>query len=443
MAWLKLADMTLSLGNYLEAIEACQEVLRTEPNEGQALLLLGQAFSELGQEDEADRWFEKLLEQNPALEDVFLHRALSLQSQGRFDLAAEQFEKALKIRPEQGFAYYGLVSGRRITQEDRSLVERMEALEASDTLGDSEAAQLQYALGKALDNLGEYEAALGHFDQANEIVFRTQMSRRAFDQKRFSEQIDAAIQIFTKDRFEKGRSNASDSQRPLFVVGMLRSGTTLTEQILSSHPDIAGAGELPFWMANEHSLIDYSGSKVKDHKVQYAAKQYLEILESVDSSALRVTDKNPANVLALGLIHLAFPNAKIIHTMRHPVDTFLSIYMTPVRTPPEFACNRENIVFAYEQYLRLMEHWRSVIPQDSLLEIRYEDLVANKEGVTRQMVEFVGLPWTSDCLHHEENRRTVRTPSFWQVRQPMYSSSVGRWKHYLPWLGAFAKYAVD
>lgn len=443
LGWTKVADLNLTLGATKAAIEAANEGLKIAPDSAELHLLMGQAYSELGQDDQSNVHFERAATLDPGCEAVHIQRALSLQSQGKFDEAAEQFEKALEIKPVQGFAYYGLASGKKLSETDRAFIARMIQVSASNDLDPDESAQLHYALGKAYDNLGEYELALHEFDQANEIVYQNHLSNRPFDQLRFSQQIDAAIAIFTREFFDQNRSTANESDRPVFIVGMLRSGTTLTEQILSSHPNIAGAGELPFWMANEHSLVDYAARKVKDHKVRYAANQYLEQLLAFDSDARRVTDKNPANVLALGLIHMAYPNARIIHTKRHPIDTFLSIYMTPLRTPPEFACNRENIVFAYDQYLRLMEHWRTVVPPDRLFEVSYEDLVADRERVTRSMIDFLELPWSDDCLRPDQNQRTVKTPSFWQVRQPVYSSSVDRWRRYRPWLGAFAKYAQD
>jgi hypothetical protein len=138
-----------------------------------------------------------------------------------------------------------------------------------------------------------------------------------------------------------------------------------------------------------------------------------------------------------GLLHLAFPNARIIHTIRHPVDTALSIWMTQMQTVAPFVCDRDNIVFAYREYERLARHWRSVMPADRYLEIRYEDLVLDSERVTRQMVDFCGLGWDEACLHPEDNLRAVRTPSFWQVRQPLYTTSIDRWRNYEPWLGSF------
>jgi len=163
----------------------------------------------------------------------------------------------------------------------------------------------------------------------------------------------------------------------------------------------------------------------------------MDLLRSVAPGFERVIDKNPANLLVLGSFHLAFPKAKIIHTRRNAMDTALSIWMTPTNTEAGFVCDRENIVFAYRQYLLLMEHWRQVLPADCFLEIQYEDLISDPEVKAKEIVEFCGLEWDEACLHPERNQRRINTPSFWQVRQPIYKTSTKRWKNYEPWLGAF------
>jgi hypothetical protein len=221
---------------------------------------------------------------------------------------------------------------------------------------------------------------------------------------------------------------------PIFIVGMMRSGTTLVEQILSSHPDVGAGGEISFWgdvnLGPSSRLPDEEGLK----RVQ---AKYLDLLQQLTPGKPHVTDKMPSNYLALGMIHLAFPNAKIIHCKRDPVDTVLSIYMTPNSVPVGFGYVRENLVFAYKEYRRLMKFYRSVLPGETMLEVQYEDLVAEPEVQTRRMVEFLGLEWSDACLHHEANTRAVTTPTLWQARQPVYKSSVKKWKNYDAWLGAF------
>lgn len=172
-------------------------------------------------------------------------------------------------------------------------------------------------------------------------------------------------------------------------------------------------------------------------ELRAAAIEYLELLEQSNPGSPRVTDKMPLNFTSLGLVHLLFPNARIIHSRRNPIDTCLSVYMTPFEGGSEFFYDRQSIVDAYREYQRMMAHWRKTLPQDRFLEIDYEELVRDKEAVTRTMVSFCGLEWDDVCMRHQENTRSVRTPSWWQVRQPVYSTSIDRWRVYEPWLREF------
>ena len=203
---------------------------------------------------------------------------------------------------------------------------------------------------------------------------------------------------------------------PVFIVGLPRSGTTLAEQILSSHPAVAAGGELQFWRVRALELRRFMSGAPDPAALSQAADDYFALLRGVGPSAKRVTDKAPLNYEELGLIRLALPGARIVHCRRNPVDTALSIYFT------EFA----DIVFMYRQYERLMAHWRRILPPDKFLELDYE---------RRRLVAFSGLEWEDACLEHERNARIVRTASVWQARQPIYTTSVGRWRRYEPWLG--------
>jgi hypothetical protein len=224
---------------------------------------------------------------------------------------------------------------------------------------------------------------------------------------------------------------------------MIRSGTTLVEQILSSHPEIGGAGEQTFWLDNWRSALTTGQEAVDPTGIQLAGSRYVALLNRIAPGKRRVVDKMPSNYPGLGIIYLALPKAKVIHVRRHPVDTCLSIYATPNRRHADFMHDRDNIVTAYRQYQRIMDHWRSTLPAGYLMEIDYEDLVCNSEAVSRTMIEFCGLNWSDACLRPEQNRKPVVTPSAWQVRQPIYSTSSGRWRRFEPWLGAFAELAPE
>jgi hypothetical protein len=222
----------------------------------------------------------------------------------------------------------------------------------------------------------------------------------------------------------------------LLILGMPRTGTTLVEQILSSHPAVAAGGELPFW--NQAGVPLTSGGIEERIAAEAAgiAAAYRTELDRIAPAALRVTDKNPYNFHWIGLIHLIFPNARIIHCLRDPVDTCLSIYTTLFGAGADRPCERGDLVFYYRAYQRLMAHWHAALPAGTILDVQYEDLIAHPEDCTRRIVAHSGLDWDPACLAPEANTRVVRTASIFQARQPIYRSSLQRWRRYEPWLGA-------
>jgi hypothetical protein len=202
---------------------------------------------------------------------------------------------------------------------------------------------------------------------------------------------------------------------------------------------VAAGSELEFWLEGDaRQMLLGRSSALTSASSKRIAASYLQTLSRLANGRVRVTDKQPNNYIALGLAHSIFPNCRIVHCRRNPIDTCLSIYHTPYKSPPEFAFVKADIVAAYRLYQKLMEHWRQVLPANRFLEIDYETLVADGESSIRQLLEFCGLPWSEKCLSHETASRLVRTPSFWQVRQPLNQGSVGKWKRYEPWLGEFA-----
>ncbi|HEY3782281.1 MAG TPA: sulfotransferase [Fimbriimonadaceae bacterium] len=377
------------------------------------------------------------LKQDPRRLELHLALGFNLQEQGRFADAERSFLEAISIQPSQGNAYYGLAQGRKFTADDLPLVERMNALPSGHLLPEQERQQLCYALGKVYDDLGEYEKALHFVDQANALASnRRRTARGPFDQGKYRAQIDRTMQLFSENFFRKYGNLGNTSRMPILVLGMMRSGTTLLEQILASHPEIGAGGELMFWLQNARKTL--AGDDTPHiERLSMVCLGYQNALREVAPGKPKVVDKMPANYLMLGAIHLAFPQARIIHCRRNPVDTCLSIYMQSYSVSPDFAHDRGNIVFMYQQYLRLMDHWRRIIPENVMLEVSYEDLVLDREAQTRRMIDFCGLDWSAECLHHEKNRGSIKTSSVWQARQPIYKTSVERWRNYEPWLGEF------
>ncbi len=292
---------------------------------------------------------------------------------------------------------------------------------------------LQYALGKYYDDTKQYEPAFDHFTQAN------QSSKRfasPYDRGQLTLRVERIIQSFDAKFFTQAGGTLHPSERPVFIVGMPRSGTSLAEQILASHPSIYGAGELMYW----HGAYEAYRRTEPDRKaalelIPNLAKQYLDRLNALDAQAGRVVDKMPANFWYAGLLHAAFPSARIIHMQRHPFDTCLSIYFQNFFNIGAYAHDLADLAHFYGEYRRVMSHWRRVLPEKALLDVPYEALVEEPETWARRMLAFVGLPWDPRCLDFHQTDRVVITASKWQVRQKISTASVARWRNYEKHIG--------
>jgi tetratricopeptide (TPR) repeat protein len=382
------------------------------------------------QTEEAERRARRLIERNPASGDA--HRLLGnlLGEAGHFDEAVKHLERSIALQPQSVSDYSHLVAWRRLTEADRPLISRMLSRLEDRDLSGLDRMSVHFALGKALDDLEDNAGAMRHFDAANEI--RHGLCR--FDRNEIERRIDRLIERFTGDFFAANRAIGGDDATPVLVLGMPRSGTTLTERIISSHSRVAGGGEVEFWTLHGAALVT-AATDTLTAAAGRLQSGYRRMLRGVSPNALRVTDKMPFNFLWLGLIHLNFPNARVIHCRRNPIDTCLSIYTNLFSTRWEFSGDRGDLAFYYRQYLRLMDHWRSVLPPDRLLDVDYEQLIADPERCARRLIAFCGLHWEPACLQPEHNHDRVRTASAWQARQPIYRGSVERWRRYEPWLG--------
>ncbi len=245
------------------------------------------------------------------------------------------------------------------------------------------------------------------------------------------------IRIYSRDWLEQARPYGTASSRPVFIVGMPRSGTSLAEQILASHSQAFGAGELMFWSnaSNGYKARLRRATGPIELPLHQFARDYLQLLERLSPDAQRVIDKMPGNFMHLGLLHAALPQARIIHMRRDPIDTCLSIYFQNFSGVIAYANDLQDLAHYYQQYRRIMQHWESVLPAGQVLDVSYEALVADPESSTRRMLEFIGLPWDARCLEFQQNSRSVVTTSRWQVRQKINNASVARWHRYRQHLG--------
>jgi tetratricopeptide (TPR) repeat protein len=431
----RVAEATARLGDLLQArgdlVEAAACFRRASDGTVAGRLNAAKALAVEEKYEDAAAVLRRLLalEPNNAVASWLLGFYLAIQ--GRFDEALPQLEHACALEPEAVGAFHNLVLAKHINEADRPLLARMTAVLESGRLHDVARVTTHYALGKAFDDLRDYPSAIRHFDAANSI----ENGLSVYDRGQLAAWVDLLIARCTRNYFREHAALGTADKRAVFIVGMPRSGTTLVEQILSSHPLVVAGGEREFWLrrgpAWEHSQSEGLNPAV----INGLADDYRAELLRIAPNAARVTDKMPHNFMWIGLIHLVFPQARIIHCRRHPVDTCLSIYFTQFMRRMNFASDRSNLVFEYRQYQRLMEHWRSVLPPDRFVEVDYEAQVADRESWARRLVEFCGLDWHDACLHPERNRRAVTTASLWQARQPVYRSSVARWRCYEPWLG--------
>jgi tetratricopeptide (TPR) repeat protein len=437
-AWAHLGRLLFQHGQPEEASRCYERAATLHPDPTIAAFNQAEALIQQGNAPEAEECLRRAILAEPRSDVAYQVLGVLLQRCGRFDEAIECLERAIELQPKRISAYSSLLLGKKIGRDDDRLIERMSALVADPALAARDRSRLHFALGKAFDDLGDCETAIGHFDRAHEIeAEEMRRAGRPFDRRGHKAGVDWTIGGFTADFFARHGAEGSDSNLPVLIVGMPRSGTTLVEQILSSHPDVGAAGELSFWTDRRAFAGAVLSGAVRSGQLRQAADDYLALLRAVSLASRRITDKMPANFMMLGLIHLTLPNARIVHLRRDPIDTCLSIWSTPFGNPLDFVHERTDLVFYYEQYVRLMAHWRAVIPPDRLFEIDYEALVAEPERLTREIVGFCGLGWDDACLRHEGNKHLIMTPSIWQARQPVYRAAVGRGQRYEKWLSDF------
>jgi tetratricopeptide (TPR) repeat protein len=393
---------------------------------------LAKALIKEDDRDEGEKELRRLLELAPSNANTKLVLGRLLASLGRLDEARAVLSGAIEGAP---WSFQTLAEIKRFGEQDRPLLDRMETALKQPDLAASPRAAIHFGLGKAYEDLGNYAKAIGHYDAGNRL---RKLSAR-FDRGALQLHVDGVIRAFSAEALKRSAQSLSrppdpSDDLPVLIVGMPRSGTTLVEQILSSHPAVAAGGEISFW---KERLAGWQTANraVKEDKMWEAGKDYLALLRKIGPGALRVTDKAPRNFELLWLPWLVLPRARIIHCRRHPVDTCLSNYFTNFLASQEFSWDRGDLAFYYRQYERLMDHWRKVLPAERITEVDYETLVADPEAETRRLVSFLGLAWDDACLTPEKNRRLVQTANVWEVRQPVYRTSVERWRRYEPYLG--------
>ena len=426
----RIGELYAMYSRNAEAADCFDRAADARRNTTQARLYRADAELLRGNIPEAEQWARKAVALEPASDAAYGTLAGLLYAQGRFEESAASFETALRLNPKAVKCWDGLAHCRKYSETDNAILGRMRAALQRGDLHEVERMTIHFAMGKVYDDCGDHAHAMEQFDMAN----RLRAKDVKFDRAGFAAEIDRNIQLFTPDFIARHAAAATHDERPLFIVGMYRSGTTLAEQIVSSHPDIAAGGELTVWTPTDFEFDSATGDFDPD-RTHTAIEKYLSALQKIGPSAARVTDKLPFNCFRLGAIHALLPNARIIHCQRDPIDTCLSIYSTFFSSRVSFAARKDDLVFCYQQYLRMMDHWRKILPSDIFLEVQYERLIGDREAETRRLIAFAGLDWNDDCLRPEQNKRPISTSSAWQARQPVYTGSMQRWRRYEPWIG--------
>jgi Flp pilus assembly protein TadD len=426
-----------------ELDDCCQlirQALRRRPDSALAHNSLGIALAGLGRCHQAIAQFEKSIALMPDHAEAYTNLGNVLAQIGRLHDSLGAYRKAVDHAPRNAVFHRNLAYCKRVARGDDSLA-KMEALAREmTTLAAPDQAALHFALGKAYADLDERERSFYHLLQGNALMRR----QIPYDEAATLGAFEASRQVFTPELMGAKSGLGDPSAAPVFIVGMPRSGTTLIEQLLASHPRVFGAGEISTFdktMAEFRApgmvqpRFPHAAASLSGEHLRQLGRRYLRGIRAAAPGADRITDKMPANFRFVGLIHLALPNARIIHVRRDPIDTCLSCFSIQFTGHQPHTHDLGELGRYHSAYQRLMDHWRTVLPAGIMLEVQYEDLVADFAPQARRIVDHCGLPWDDACLSFHATQRPVQTASAIQVRQPIYRSSIGRWRPYARHLG--------
>jgi tetratricopeptide (TPR) repeat protein len=438
-AYIGQARVQQELNQPENAEASVKRAIELEPDNADAFALLGELSIESNNLDIAKSSFKKAVKLDKENDRALIGLGTLKMQTGDTGEAEIFFNQVLAIKPDNILARISITQARKTIAGEENFLALEAQIPELDSMRTSKAMPLHFALGKCYDDLKMDKKAFPHFMKGCEI----KRSKVDYDADVQEKQTQSIIDFFTKEKLNSLTGSGNKSTSPIFILGMPRSGTTLTEQIISSHASVFGAGELPYLLklANnslgDGSAIGYPDSMKELSKRHLTAlgDQYIAQVQSLAPDAKKITDKMPANFFCVGLIHLMLPNAKIIHIRRNPMDTSLSGFTKLFNNGQSHSYDLAELGRYYCNYDRLMKHWHSVIPGNNFMEIQYEDLVAHTEEKTRQLISFVDLKWDAACLNFQDNKRAVRTASIAQVRKPIYQSSVAKWKRYAEHLG--------
>jgi len=420
-----LGTALLSQDRIQEAMARYEQALALNPNYAAAHNNLGNALMKLERIDEAQAHYERALALKPDYANAHNNMGNVLKEKGQFEDAMAHYTRAIQIKPDHAEAHLNRTELKHFERGDADLA-ALESLAASGDLPPDKALYVHFALAKALDDVGDYDRAWEHLRQANTLK-RGQID---YQEDQAMELVERIRAVFGRDLLERFRGAGHPSAAPIFVLGMPRSGSTLVEQILASHPQIHAAGELTILEKMEYRSFADQIAELDGDGLRRLGETYLSRLPDISANVVRIIDKLPGNFLRIGFIRLILPNARIIHTTRHPLDTCLSCYFKLFTNGLLFSYDLGELGRYYRSYSELMRHWRSVLPEGAMLDVHYEDVVEDLEQQARRLIEYCGLPWDQRCIGFYRHSRPVRTASSVQVRQPLFRGSLDRWLHY-------------
>jgi tetratricopeptide (TPR) repeat protein len=446
-AWYNLARLQRQTGQFARALASYQEALErgvTRPEE--VHLNRGVIFSDcLNQYEAAELELKKALDINSLYVPALINYANLHEDLGRREQAAQIYARLLVLDPDSPTALARYAGLKIFSDADDPLIERLRGALKSSAISVASRANLEFALGRALDATGNFDAAFQVYRQANRHSRESASPGTGHYDLALQEKLtDQLIDVFGKRTRSELQSHVGAPQ-PVFICGMFRSGSTLLEQLLAGHPDITAGGELDFIpRAVNFDLAPFpkSFSSLEIERLERLAAEYRAMIAERFPSAINVTDKRPDNFLYIGLIKALFPRAKIIHTVRAALDNCLSIYFLNLDQSMSYALDLLDIGHYYRQYRRLMTHWKKLFPDD-IIDVSYDALVKDQKSQVEQALKFIGLEWDERCARVPAAGRAIKTASVWQAREPIHARSSGRADHYSKHLQELQKYIAS
>ncbi len=482
MAWLNLGLIDKSRSDYIAAAEKFKRAIEEAKDFAEAYNNYGLVLNEQSDYQAAIEKFRRAIDINPDYAEAYNNLGLAQQNLTLFDDASVSFNKALSINPDSAAVCRNIGTMMRllgkIDEAERWFIRAVElapddvsvlsaalyhfprmademdldqiesAYVGRDSLPTDERIDFGFAIGKVMEHAGRYDQAFSAYADGNRLHYQAD----PFDETKADESLDRLCGIYSSDLLEEyaaisdSVSDDKNTRVPIFIVGMPRSGSTLIEQIISSHNEVFGAGELAVmgeFIKEAESFVGLTDRKSALSSIRAVGQKYLDQVWRLAPEVRFITDKMLGNHEHLGLIHLFFPQAKIIHSMRDPMDTCFSCYATKFTEGNKFCYDLEALGRHYLRYTKFMGHWHRVLPQGRILDVRYEDIVDDTEHEVKRILEYLELPWDQECLSFYKNTRAVKTASASQVRKPIYTSSVARWKRFQDHLSPLMEIVKD